>query len=209
MFSLFCPISPLTSKGAYRNLRFVLAVTDWYLLATEYLECTKGGCTNTTILSWDVAIMNQLPDDLKTRFPAVLTYKCALDKALVVQMRGRTVGNTPSAMRNMVHENHTQRYCEKTLQYLADCRAHQERKNEERRCRQQPPVKYEFDPPPNFKPIPGPTWFQAVHTRDVYDRLDVLRASITSTLGTILKIDSTKKVSALRAYGIARNVGCG
>ena len=38
-----------------------------------------------------------------------------------------------------------------------------------------------------------------MHMQDMVNRLPALKASITSTFGTILKIDSTKKVSAMHA----------
>ena len=45
-----------------------------------------------------------------------------------------------------------------------------------------------------LQPVPSPAWFLAMHVRDVWRRLPVIKAAATSTLGSILKIDSTKKV---------------
>ena len=54
------------------------------------------------------------------------------------------------------------------------------------------PVAYDqLAPPPA---VPSPDWFLACHVKDVFERLPVLKASVTSTYGRILKIDSTKKV---------------
>lgn len=44
------------------------------------------------------------------------------------------------------------------------------------------------------KNIPAAKWFLARYFRDVYNRLDLLMATATSVYGTILKVDSTKKV---------------
>ena len=44
------------------------------------------------------------------------------------------------------------------------------------------------------KNIPTAKWFLARYFRDVYNRLDLLMATATSLYGTILKVDSTKKV---------------
>ena len=49
----------------------------------------------------------------------------------------------------------------------------------------------EAAPSPRF---PGPKWFLAVYIRDVWSRLPGLRAAVTSVFGSILKVDSTKKV---------------
>lgn len=47
---------------------------------------------------------------------------------------------------------------------------------------------------PPMQPIPKAPWFLAVYVRDVMSRVDETKAKITSTFGTILKLDSTKKV---------------
>lgn len=48
---------------------------------------------------------------------------------------------------------------------------------------------------PFFVSPPTPEWFLASYVRDVWSRLDTLKASATSIYGTILKIDSTKKIT--------------
>lgn len=45
-----------------------------------------------------------------------------------------------------------------------------------------------------FPPFPQARWFLAVYIRDVWQRLSELLAAATSVHGSILKIDSTKKV---------------
>ena len=45
-----------------------------------------------------------------------------------------------------------------------------------------------------MRSVPGPPWFLGMHVREVAERADILKAVCTSTYGTILKMDSTKKV---------------
>ena len=42
--------------------------------------------------------------------------------------------------------------------------------------------------------VPKGPWFLAVYVRDVLSRLDEVKAKITSTFGSVLKMDPTKKV---------------
>ena len=57
------------------------------------------------------------------------------------------------------------------------------------------------------------SWFLTAYVRDVWSRLPALQASVTSTFGAILKIDSTKKVvkklqgSAANSASWATNIG--
>ena len=68
-----CPCCPivysLTSKGLYNRVRSVIDLKNRYYLATEYLECSS--CKG-TFLSYDYRLLQQLPDDVKARFPVVL-----------------------------------------------------------------------------------------------------------------------------------------
>ena len=48
---------------------------------------------------------------------------------------------------------------------------------------------------PPYRPVPSPSWLLSVYANDVFSRLGELRAKITSTFGTILKLDSTKRVT--------------
>ena len=57
------------------------------------------------------------------------------------------------------------------------------------------------------------SWFLTAYVCDVWSRLSTLQASVTSTFGTILKIDSTKNIvkklhgSAANSASWATNVG--
>ena len=97
-------------------------IKDYYYVAGEYMDCHTGGC-NSTCISWDQRIISQLPDSARARFPAILTYKCACDMALVSLMRARTMGNrlSPTALRMNVLEVHSEEWLKKQLMYLGDC----------------------------------------------------------------------------------------
>ena len=51
-----------------------------------------------------------------------------------------------------------------------------------------------YEKPTPFPAFPSARWFFAAYVRDVWSRMDVLLATATSTHGSILKVDSTKKV---------------
>jgi len=51
-----------------------------------------------------------------------------------------------------------------------------------------------FDEVEPLRPFPTAKWLLAVYVRDVYHRLPELLAQITSVYGSIVKIDSTKKI---------------
>ena len=52
----------------------------------------------------------------------------------------------------------------------------------------------DYDQPISFKEIPGASWFLACYVRDVFNRLEAIKANLTSATGRILKIDGTKKI---------------
>ncbi|KAG1647747.1 hypothetical protein GQR58_030363 [Nymphon striatum] len=56
-------------------------------------------------------------------------------------------------------------------------------------------------PAPVMPPVPKAKWLLYIYSRDVWSRLDEVKAVITSTFGEVLKMDSTKQllVSAKRA----------
>lgn len=52
-----------------------------------------------------------------------------------------------------------------------------------------------FEHPPAMLPVPKHRWLMQVYAQDVLQRLDEVKASITSLFGRVLKMDSTKKVA--------------
>ena len=73
----------LTSKGLHNYVCLVLDIKDYYYLAAEYLECRacKG-----TFIAWDHQMLGQLADGVRSRFPVILMYKYACDKAFFMDV---------------------------------------------------------------------------------------------------------------------------
>ena len=185
----------LTSKGLYPKLRLVLNLKSYYYLASEYLGCKCGG----TFVSTDSRIMIQLPHYLRAKLPAVLTYMYACDKAVISLLRSRTAGNSSHALKNCLFESHTEEWINKSNEFFAECdrytQAHRMVGSSET---------ISFKPFPLFRNLPQSRWFLSAYVRDVWSRLDGVRAQITSVFGDILKFDSTKKILRKLA-GEARN----
>ena len=179
-----CKVS-LHSKGPYNRVRLVLDIKDMYYLAGEYMSCPK--CTG-SFVSWDQRMLTQLTDGVRARFPVVLTYKYACDQGIVTLLRARIIGNSPTALCNNLQELHSEEWLRKQLCYLSDCQRH--RSSLQRMGLSVP----EYPPAAPVPRFPTPKWFLALYVRDVWSRLPSLLAQVTSTFGTVLKVDSTKKV---------------
>ena len=178
----------LTSKGLYNRVRLVLDFTDYYYLAAEYMECREPECRS-TFIAWDRRMLEQLPYGIRSRFPVALTYKYASDKSIISILRGRTLGNSPTAIQHMVHEAHSAHWMDRHVQFLSNCQRYSSCLQS---LRQDVPT---FDKPAPIHNLPKMQWFLALYVRDVLSRLPDLLAYVTSTYGSILKIDSTKKVT--------------
>lgn len=63
-------------------------------------------------------ILSQLTESRLALFPAILTCKCACDMAVVSLLRGRTLGNSPTALWNAILEIHSKEWMRKQLKYL-------------------------------------------------------------------------------------------
>lgn len=104
-------------------------------------------------------------------------------------MRCRTLGNSSTSLWNDVTEMHSDEWMRRAVAYLSDC----ERHKISRKRLGIPDVTYATLP--LFHNPPGCKWFLATYIRDVWSRLPALKSRITSVYGTILKIDSTKKIT--------------
>ena len=93
------------------------------------------------------------------------------------------------AIKNKIHELHSEEWMRKCISYLSKCKQHKTSPVHFKLM----PVTYQREKP--MKCIPSPKWFLACYVRDVYSRLDLLKAAATSVYGKVLKIDSTKKVT--------------
>lgn len=161
----------------------VLDIKDFYYLAAEYHSCK--GC-NRTYIAWNRRLLQQLPVDVVSRFPVVLTYKYACDVSVVSMLWARSLGNSST---KKIKELHSEDWMRKTISYLANCKRHKVTHAQFN----MPPVHYPQEKP--MKSVPSAKWFLACYVCDVHSRLDLLKAAATSVYGKILKIDSTKKIT--------------
>ena len=161
-------------------------------------------------------MLQQLTVDVRSHFPAVLTRKYGCDMAVVGLLRARTLGNSPTALCHNLHEVHSEEWMRKQLSYLGDCERQRYIQVVMFMCKS---ICFKFyrrrashllgitvtkyEEPTPFPQFPGPKWFLAVYVRDVWSRLPELRAAVTSVFGSILKVDSTKKVSHNCSYTCA------
>ena len=118
-----CSSHSLTSMGLYLHVRLVLNQKDYYYLAGKYMGCSACGGT---FISWDDQMLQQLTTNVQSQFPAVLKRKYACDMAVVTLFRARTLGNSPTALSNNLHEVHSEDWMTWQLSYLGDCMRHKE-----------------------------------------------------------------------------------
>ncbi len=98
-------------------------------------------------------------------------------------MRERSLGNSVSMLYHKLCEQHSEDWMERSLQYLTVCH------------RFQGTTMRPVTPPPTMSPVPTAKWLLYVHAEDVRSRYGELKARVTSVFGSILKMDSTKKVT--------------
>ncbi|XP_051953220.1 uncharacterized protein LOC127623061 [Xyrauchen texanus] len=168
----------LTSCGLYKTVRRVLNIHGWYFLATEYLECQR---CHKKQAAWSYDILDQLDPAHRRMFPAILTYRFSCDMHVAKLMRERSLGNSASMLYHKLCEQHSEDWMERSLQYLSVCK------------RFLGTTTRPITPPP-MPPVPTARWLLYVHAEDVRARYGELKARVTSVFGSILKMDSTKKV---------------
>ncbi|KAI4795577.1 hypothetical protein KUCAC02_029801 [Chaenocephalus aceratus] len=196
-YHLKCPscAHKLTGGGLYKTVRRVLDLDGWYYMGTEYLECSS--CSK-KCASWSASIRKQLDLDHQLLFPAVLTYRLSCDRKVLAQMKGRTLGNSASRLRSFLVEQHTAEWMRRSIHYLNTCR----------RLLvagvQMPPPQ----PPPQMVPVPSCGWLLSTFVLESFTRIEELKAKVTSTFGSILKMDSTKKVTKKLAGADAGTALC-
>ncbi|KAJ8007961.1 hypothetical protein DPEC_G00099780 [Dallia pectoralis] len=194
-----CNGRKLTGCGVYKTVRKVLDLDGWYFMGTEYLECSK--CKKKWA-SWSLDVLNQLDPSHRAKFPAILTYRLSCDMKVVRLMRERTLGNSVTRLYSLLREQHSADWMARTLDYLTVCKHYV--------VPGVAPVK--ITTPPHI-PVPSAQWLLTVHGYDVLFQVEDFKARITSIFGSILKMDSTKKVTkklAGAAHGTAAwatNVG--
>lgn len=96
------------------------------------------------------------------------------------------MGNSVTQLYKKLLEQHSEAWTQRVLQYLTAC---------------EPFTRFSvvcppgFAEPPLLPALPKPKWLLAVYARDVLGRLHEVKAKITSIFGSVLKMDSTKKVT--------------
>ncbi|KAG1973265.1 hypothetical protein F2P79_000769 [Pimephales promelas] len=199
-----CQKDLLTSAGLHQKIRQVIALGKIYFVASEYLACRR--CKR-MVISWSHDIVSQLGIGHRVQFPCILTSKLACDIEVVCLMRQRGLGNSSSQIQRKLQERHTEVWLQKTVQYLTDC------KGIASAVTSSLILPVAFQSAPSMPSVPKHRWLMQVYTQDVLQRLDEIKATITSQYGRILKMDSTKKVArklAGQSYGTATwatNVG--
>ncbi len=100
-------------------------------------------------------------------------------------MRERGLGNSATQLSKKLREQHTESWMQRSVQYL---------------CAAEPftsglTARPDFKTLPPQPPLPKPHWFRTVYAQDILLRMDDIKARLTSTYGSVLKMDSTKKVN--------------
>ena len=124
----------------------------------------------------------------RLQFTALLMYHYACDARVIRLLRQRGLGNSASQLQKKLEEQHSERWLSKTIHYLNDCQYFKEAANSGLLT---PP---QFEDPLKFTQLPTYKWFLTVYVQDILPRIEEIKASVTSTFGSILKMDSTKKV---------------
>lgn len=181
-----CVKEELTSAGLHQKIRQVVDVKTSYFMASEYLSCRK--CKR-KVISWSFDIVSQLDISHRLQFPCILTSKLACDMAVVRLQRQRGLGNSSSQMQKQLEEQHSENWMLKVVQYLTDCQSFR------KAVTAGLVMPMSFEKPPAMLPVPKHRWLMQVYAQDVLQRLDEIKASITSRFGRVLKMDSTKKVA--------------
>ncbi|XP_047187902.1 uncharacterized protein LOC118310714 isoform X2 [Scophthalmus maximus] len=197
-----CQNELLTSAGLHQKIRQVVGVGKMYFVASEYLACRR--CKR-KFTSWSHDIVSQLDIGHRVQFPCILTSKLACDKEVATLMRQLGLGNSSSQIQRKLQESHTEVWLQKIVQYLTEC------KGIASAVASGLILPVTFEPAPAMLPVPKHQWLMQVYVQDILQRLNEIKATITSQYGRILKIDSTKKFArklAGRTYTTwATNVG--
>ena len=100
-------------------------------------------------------------------------------------LRERTLGNSSTRLAKQLRENHGEEWLQRLARYM-------ELANDFARRPGLFPVVCQRPPEPIA--VPTNRWLLTVYGKDLMSRMGHIKASITSTFGSILKMDSTKKV---------------
>ncbi|XP_013384277.1 uncharacterized protein LOC106154470 [Lingula anatina] len=182
----------LTGAGLHRRARQVLDVDGYYYLVTETLTCSR---CRTPYLSWNDVVLNQLDIGHRGQFRIIMTTKYACDIRVIRLLRERTIGNSPTRLIKQLMEQHTEEWLQKTIQYLTECNPFVGLTGVQLRA---------FQDPPSPAVVPTVRWLLSVYGKDIMTRVDEVKASITTTFGSILAMDSTRKITKKLAGHVSK-----
>ena len=97
-------------------------------------------------------------------------------------MQERTLGNSSACLYKQLCKQHHLNWRERSMHYLSVCRKFMDRAD------------FTAASPPQRVPVPNPKWLLTVYAQDVLSRLEEMKAKLTSVYGSVLKMDSTKRV---------------
>lgn len=120
-------------------------------------------------------------------YSACFKYSC--DLKVVRLLRERTLGNSSTKLQKQILEQHSEVHMQRVLRFLQAREPFHIQVQRGMFSIQRPGVLI-----PEMAPVPKAPWFLAVYVRDMMSLLDELNARITSTFGSILKLDFTEKV---------------
>ena len=112
----------------------------------------------------------------------------ACDVTVIRLLRQRSLGRSATLLQTKMSEEHSGKWLQQSTQYLTECKYNSDT------ARSGLMVAAAFEKPPQFTPVPTLRWFLTVYAQELMNCMDHNKASITSTFGRILKMDSTKKV---------------
>ncbi|XP_034460728.1 uncharacterized protein LOC117773137 [Hippoglossus hippoglossus] len=181
--NLACGRHQLTGAGLHKRARRVLDVDRMYNMVTETLTCTK--CRSSHV-SWSQTVLTQLDLARKSQFRVLLTQKFACDIRVIRFLRERGLGNSPTRLLKQLKENHAEEWLHRAAKYTTECVDFLKRPAL---------LPLSFPEPPEPAVVPSCKWLLSVYSQDILTRLEDIKARITSTYGTILKMDSTRKIT--------------
>ncbi|KAK3565379.1 hypothetical protein QTP86_007112 [Hemibagrus guttatus] len=186
----------LYKSGYHHRVRHICDVSSWYTMLTEVLccgPCTKAarsgeGSTVGRWLAWDPAILSQLSEAHRAMFPAVLTSRRGVDKSVVRLLRDRTEGNTMVKVWRQIQENHFEEYLHRKDLYTTLLMSLVEPGGIVSA------MGHRFQAPPPPRELPSARLLRHAFLLAEANNVEDYRSQILSVFGTVLKMDSTKKV---------------
>ncbi|KAL6490796.1 hypothetical protein MHYP_G00011410 [Metynnis hypsauchen] len=192
-----CISTSLTTTTGYVTSVMCPAGTQYSLryCAMDPVQTARSGEGGTIgrWLAWDPAILSQLSEAHEAMFPAILTRRCGVDRNVVRFLRDRTEGNTMVKVWRQIQENHVEEYLQRKDLYTTLLMTVVKPRGIVSS------LGHVFQAPPPPRELSSARLlrhtFLLVEANNVHD----YRSQILSTFGTVLKMDSTKKVVKKRS----------